>query len=70
MKYTYIERHEHEHGVRRMCSCLQVHPCGYYAWKADPMSSRAHSAGSVGGAVARFTELAHDTSLRPVHSDL
>ncbi len=42
MKYAFIERHEHEHGVRRMCLCLQVHPSGYYAWKADPMSARAH----------------------------
>ena len=24
-----------------MCSCLQVHPSGYYVLKADPMSPRA-----------------------------
>ncbi|MDP9898319.1 hypothetical protein J2W36_000554 [Variovorax ginsengisoli] len=41
MKYAFIERHEHEHSVRRMCLCLQVHPSGYYAWKVDPMSPRA-----------------------------
>ena len=41
MTYAFIERHEYEHGVRRMCSCLQVHPSGYYVLKADPMSPRA-----------------------------
>lgn len=27
--------------MRRMCSCLQVPPSGYYVLKADPMSPRA-----------------------------
>jgi putative transposase len=27
--------------VRRMCKVLQVHPSGYYAWKAEPLSLRA-----------------------------
>ena len=41
MKYAFIERHEHEHSVRRMCKIMTVHPSGYYAWKADPVSPRA-----------------------------
>lgn len=41
MKYAFIERHEHEHSVRRMCSCLKVHPSRYYAWKAEPARPRA-----------------------------
>jgi len=36
-----MERHEHEHGVRRMCLCLQVHPSASYACKAQPQSPRA-----------------------------
>lgn len=40
VKYAFIERHEHEHGVHRMCSCLQLQPSGCYAWKADLMSPR------------------------------
>ena len=27
--------------MRRMCKVMQVHPSGYYAWKAEPQSSRA-----------------------------
>ena len=41
MKYAFIKRHEHEHSVRRMCKIMTVHPSGYYAWKADPVSPRA-----------------------------
>ena len=24
--------------MRRMCKVLQIHPSGYYAWKAKPVS--------------------------------
>lgn len=41
MKYAFIKRHEQEHSVRRMCKVMQVHPSGYYAWKAQPHSPRA-----------------------------
>ena len=41
MKYAFIERHEHEHSVRRMCKIMTVHPSGDYAWKVNPVSPRA-----------------------------
>ena len=41
MKYAFIERHEPQHSVRRMCKVMQVHPSGYYAWKARPQSAKA-----------------------------
>ena len=41
MKYAFIKRHEHQHSVRRMCKVIQVHPSGYYAWRAEPHSPRA-----------------------------
>ena len=41
MRYAFIKAHEAQHSVRGMCFCLQVHPSGYYAWKAEPQSSRA-----------------------------
>ena len=41
MKYAFIERHEREHSVRRMCVCLQIHHSGYHAWKSEPASPRA-----------------------------
>jgi len=27
--------------VRRLCHVMSVHPCGYYAWRSDPVSPRA-----------------------------
>lgn len=33
--------HEPQHAVRTLCRVMQVHPSGYYAWKAQPESSRA-----------------------------
>ena len=41
MKYAFIKRHEREHSVRRMCKVMAVHPSGYCAWKAEPLSPRA-----------------------------
>ena len=41
MKYAFMKAHERQHSVRRMCQVMQVHPSGYYAWKAEPQSSRA-----------------------------
>jgi len=41
VRYAFIKRHEYEYSVRRMCKVMQVHPSGYYAWKTDPMSTRA-----------------------------
>ncbi len=41
VKYAFMKAHEAQHSVRRMCRVMQVHPSGYYAWKAEPESSRA-----------------------------
>ena len=41
MRYAFIQRHAQEYSVRRMCKVMQVHPSGYYAWKAAPQSPRA-----------------------------
>ena len=41
MRYAFIKQHEQEYSVRRMCKVMQVHPSGYYAWKAEPQSPRA-----------------------------
>jgi len=40
VKYAFIKDHEAEYAVRRMCTVLQVHPSGYYAWRAQPISAR------------------------------
>ena len=41
MRYAFIKAHDAQHTVRRMCKVMQVHPSGYYAWKAEPQSARA-----------------------------
>jgi putative transposase len=41
VRYAFIKAHEAQHSVRRMCKVMQVHPSGYYAWKAEPQSPRA-----------------------------
>ena len=41
VRYAFIKVHEAQHSVRRMCQVMQMHPSGYYAWKAEPQSPRA-----------------------------
>jgi len=41
VRHAFIRDHEGQHAVRRMCTVLQVHPSGYYVWKAQPVSARA-----------------------------
>ena len=41
MRYAFIKSHESQYSVRRMCKVMQVHPSGYYAWKAESQSPRA-----------------------------
>lgn len=40
MKYTFMEAHEKEFSVKRMCQVLGVQRSRYYAWKRCPVSSR------------------------------
>jgi putative transposase len=41
VRYAFIQSHERQYSVRRLCSVMQVHPSGYYAWKLQPDSARA-----------------------------
>ncbi len=36
MKYAFIQRHENEFRVNRMCSVMQISRSGYYAWRNRP----------------------------------
>lgn len=40
VRYAFILTHEEQHPVRRKCRMMAPHPCGYNAWRAEPMSVR------------------------------
>lgn len=37
----FIQEHVAHYPVRRLCHVLRVHPSGFYAWRAKPLSNRA-----------------------------
>ena len=40
MRYAFSEQEQPRHSVRLLCHVMRVHPSGYYAWKANPISAR------------------------------
>ena len=38
MRYAFIQDNQHIWSVRRLCSTLDVHHSGYYAWLKQPTS--------------------------------
>ena len=40
MKYAFMREHEQEFRLRSMCRVFGLHPSGYYAWLASPLSAR------------------------------
>ncbi len=61
MKYAFIERHGHQHSVRRLCGVLQVSASGYYAWYKRPESSRAVRHRELTERIHSFFEASHET---------
>ena len=41
MKYAFMQAHEQEFSLKRMCQVLKVSRSGYYAWKGRPLSLQA-----------------------------
>ena len=40
MKYAFMREHEQVFRLRSMCRVFDLHPSGYYAWLASPLSER------------------------------
>ena len=43
MKYQFIQAHQREHRIGRLCQVLAVSRSGYYAWRHRPASPRARA---------------------------
>jgi hypothetical protein len=56
VKYAFIDEHVEQHPVRRLCSVMQVHPSGYYAWKQAPLCDRAQEDVRVSALISRSWE--------------
>ncbi len=71
MKYTFIDEHRSEFRLVSMCRALKVHRSGYYAWKMNPLSSRAIEDAALLVEIKQSFEDSHGIYGSPrVHRDL
>ena len=71
MKYTFIREHSKNWPVRWLCSMLEVHPSGYYAWRHKPRSKRSRADERLTGLIKQFwLESGGVYGYRKIYSDL
>ena len=71
MRYAFIKDHTQEHPVRLMCQVLDVHPSGFYAWCANPLSARSKENQAVTGKIKQcWLESGTVYGYRKIHDDL
>lgn len=71
MRYAFIRDNQHIWSVRRLCSTLDVHHSGYYAWLKKPTSITARKRQQLSGLIKQFwLESGGVYGYRKIHCDL
>ena len=71
MKYAFIQDNQHIWSIRRLCSTLDVHHSGYYAWLKKPISKTARENQKLSGLIKQFwLESGGVYGYRKIHCDL
>ncbi|MBK61336.1 MAG: IS3 family transposase, partial [Pseudomonas sp.] len=71
LKYAFINQLSADYSVRRLCLTLKVHASGYYAWLAEPKSSRAKDDQRLLGLIKHaWLESGGVYGYRKIHDDL
>ena len=71
MRYAIIKDHTQEHPVRLMCQVLDVHPSGFYAWCANPLSVRSKESQAITSQIKQcWLESGAVYGYRKIHDDL
>lgn len=71
MRYAFIREHGRRWSTRWLCSLLDVHPSGFYAWLRQPHSARATDDERLSGLIKQFwLESGAVYGYRKIHRDL
>ena len=71
MKYAFIRDNQNLWSIRRLCSTLDVHHSGYYAWLKKPISKTARENQKLSGLIKQFwLESDGVYGYRKIHCDL
>ena len=71
MRYAFIKEHMQEHPVRLMCQVLDIHPSGFYAWCANPLSVRSKESQAITSQIKQcWLESGAVYGYRKIHDDL
>ena len=71
MRYAFIEEQARHHSIRRLCKMLDLHPSGFYAWRAAPESKRGKEDRRLVGHIKQsWLESGAIYGYRKIHTDL
>ncbi len=54
MRYAFIQKHEPQYPVRRLCHVMQVNRAGYYAWRKQPVTPKQQEDRRIAGLIKQF----------------